>query len=43
MKLRFSARHEQVVQLDDLMLRRCRLGLITQQGGRALLAQIRPL
>jgi glycerol-3-phosphate dehydrogenase len=43
MKLRHACRHEQVVHLDDLMLRRSRLGLITPQGGRALLDKIRPV
>ena len=42
-KLRHSARHEQVVHLDDLMLRRSRLGLVTPEGGRALLARIQPV
>jgi glycerol-3-phosphate dehydrogenase len=43
MKLRHACRHEQVVRLDDLMLRRSRLGLITPHGGRALLEKIRPV
>lgn len=43
MKLRHACRHEQVVHLDDLMLRRSRLGLITPHGGRALLGKIRPV
>jgi len=43
MKLRHACRHEQVVHLDDLMLRRSRLGLITPHGGRALLEKIRPV
>ena len=42
-KLRFSARHEQVVHLDDLMLRRSRLGLVTPGGGRALLSKVQPV
>lgn len=42
-KLRFSTRHEQVVHLDDLMLRRSRLGLVTPGGGRALLSKIQPV
>jgi len=42
-KLRFSARHEQVLHLDDLMLRRTRLGLITPSGGRALLTKLQPV
>ena len=43
MKLRHACRHEQVVRLDDLMLRRSRLGLITPHGGRGLLEKIRPV
>ena len=43
MKLRHACRHEQVVHLDDLMLRRSRLGLITPNGGGALLDKIRPV
>jgi glycerol-3-phosphate dehydrogenase len=43
MKLRHACRHEQVVHLDDLMLRRSRLGLIMPNGGRALLDKIRPV
>ncbi len=31
-ELRFAARHEQVIHLDDLLLRRTRLGLILPQG-----------
>jgi len=42
-KLRWAARHEQVVHLDDLMLRRSRLGLITPSGGRMLLSKLRPV
>jgi glycerol-3-phosphate dehydrogenase len=42
-KLRWAARHEQVVHLDDVMLRRSRLGLITPLGGRSLLSKIKPL
>ncbi|PNK60784.1 glycerol-3-phosphate dehydrogenase/oxidase [Psychrobacter sp. FDAARGOS_221] len=32
-ELRFAARHEQVIHLDDLLLRRTRLGLIIPNGG----------
>lgn len=32
-ELRWSCRHEAVVHLDDLLLRRCRLGLLLPQGG----------
>lgn len=40
-ELRWAARHEHVVHLDDLLLRRTRLGLVTADGGRSLLPQIR--
>lgn len=33
--LRWSARHEQVVHLDDLLLRRTRIGLLVREGGTA--------
>lgn len=39
-ELRWSARHESVVHLDDLLLRRTRLGLVAAEGGRALLPAI---
>jgi glycerol-3-phosphate dehydrogenase len=34
-ELRWALRYEQVVHLDDLMLRRTRLGLLLEQGGAA--------
>ncbi|MCB9651082.1 MAG: glycerol-3-phosphate dehydrogenase/oxidase [Deltaproteobacteria bacterium] len=37
---RWSAAHEQVVHLDDLMLRRTRLGLLLPRGGEAALGRI---
>lgn len=40
-ELEWACRHEQVQHLDDLMLRRSRLGLIRPDGGRALLPDIR--
>jgi glycerol-3-phosphate dehydrogenase len=40
-ELKWAARAEAVMHLDDLLLRRVRLGLLTPQGGRALLPQIR--
>lgn len=43
MKLRHALRHEQVVHLDDLMLRRSPLGLVLPLGGRALLDKIQPV
>jgi glycerol-3-phosphate dehydrogenase len=39
-ELRWAAKHEQVVHLDDLLLRRTRLGLVLPQGGQGLLSQI---
>jgi glycerol-3-phosphate dehydrogenase len=39
-ELRWSARHEQVVHLDDLMLRRTRLGLLLPEGGAAILERV---
>lgn len=42
-ELRWAARHEHVVHLDDLLLRRTRIGLIAPHGGRALLPEIRSL
>lgn len=42
-ELRWCARHEQVVHLDDLLLRRTRLGLVAHAGGAALLPRIRPV
>jgi glycerol-3-phosphate dehydrogenase len=40
-ELRWSARHEQVVHLEDLLMRRTRIGLVLTQGGRDLLPEIR--
>ncbi|MDF3030100.1 MAG: FAD-dependent oxidoreductase [Moraxellaceae bacterium] len=40
-ELRWAARHEQVEHLDDLLLRRTRLGLLQPEGGAALLPEIR--
>ncbi len=42
-ELRWSARSEAVVHLDDLLLRRVRLGLLLPDGAQALLPQIRNL
>lgn len=39
-ELRWAARHEAVLHLDDLLLRRTRIGLLLPQGGAALLDQI---
>jgi len=40
-ELRWAARSEAVVHLDDLLLRRVRLGLTLPQGGSDLMARIR--
>ncbi|RZU45153.1 glycerol-3-phosphate dehydrogenase [Fluviicoccus keumensis] len=40
-ELRWALRYEQVQHLDDLMLRRTRLGLLYPEGGAALLPTIR--
>lgn len=40
---RWVVRHESVQHLDDLLLRRTRLGLVTPEGGSALLPRIRPV
>ena len=42
-ELRWATRAERVVQLDDLLLRRVRLGLLLPQGGAALLPRVRPI
>ncbi|MFZ6638982.1 glycerol-3-phosphate dehydrogenase/oxidase [Undibacterium sp. TC4M20W] len=42
-ELRWAARHEAVEHLQDLMLRRTRLGLLVRQGGLALLPRIRAI
>jgi glycerol-3-phosphate dehydrogenase len=42
-ELRWAARTEAVVHLDDLLLRRVRLGLMLPEGGSAYLARIRPI
>lgn len=42
-ELRWAARAEGVVHLDDLLLRRVRVGLLLPQGGAALLPQIRAI
>jgi glycerol-3-phosphate dehydrogenase len=42
-ELRWAARAEGVVHLEDLLLRRVRLGHLLPQGGKALLPQIRAI
>ena len=40
-ELRWAAKHEAVIHLDDLLLRRLRLGLTYSKGGQELLPRIR--
>ena len=40
---RWAARHEAVRHLDDLLLRRTRIGILTRDGGRHLLARVRAI
>jgi glycerol-3-phosphate dehydrogenase len=42
-ELRWAARTEGVIHLDDLLLRRVRLGLLMDDGGRALIGRIRTI
>jgi glycerol-3-phosphate dehydrogenase len=42
-ELRWAARYEQVEHLDDLLLRRTRLGLLLPEGGLPLLPRVRRL
>ena len=42
-ELRWSCRHESVVHLEDLLLRRTRLGLLLAQGGLPQLTHLKPL
>jgi glycerol-3-phosphate dehydrogenase len=42
-ELRWAARAEAVVHLDDLLLRRVRLGHLLPQGGKSLLPEIRAI
>ncbi len=39
-ELRWACRHEQVVHLDDLLLRRVRLGLLLPEGGLDTIAEL---
>lgn len=43
LELRRAAQAEAVVHLDDLLLRRSRIGILLPEGGRALLPRIRAL
>jgi len=42
-ELKWAARHEQVVHLDDLLLRRTRLGSLLPDGGKDLLPRVRKI
>ena len=42
-QLRWSARHEAVQHLDDLLLRRTRIGILVRGGGRELLQRVRAI
>jgi len=42
-ELRWAARSEQVCHLDDLLLRRTRLGLLLPQGGSAIFPILKPI
>jgi len=42
-ELRWAARKEEVAHLDDLLLRRTRLGLLLEGGGASILARVRGL
>ena len=42
-ELRWGARAEGVVHLDDLLLRRVRLGLVLPEGGREILSRVRSI
>ncbi|MEJ6004952.1 glycerol-3-phosphate dehydrogenase/oxidase [Paucibacter sp. AS339] len=42
-ELRYACRAEAVAHLDDLLLRRSRLGLLLPQGGAELLPQLEPI
>lgn len=42
-ELRWSCRNEQIVHLDDLLLRRTRLGLLLKNGGAEILPQVQDI
>ncbi|GIC76317.1 glycerol-3-phosphate dehydrogenase/oxidase [Moritella sp. F3] len=42
-ELKWILQHEMVVHLDDLLLRRSRIGLLLPKGGEQLFAQLQPL
>ena len=42
-ELALAARHERVAHLDDLLLRRVRIGVLTPEGGSAFLGRVREI
>lgn len=42
-ELRWAARHEQVQHLDDLLLRRTRIGLVVADGGSKILPRVKAI
>ena len=42
-EIRYAAKHEAVRHLDDLLLRRVRIGLITPEGGKEHIGRIKKL
>lgn len=42
-EVRFAAQNEAIVHLEDLMLRRTRLGLLLENGGKSVLPEIRKI
>lgn len=42
-ELRWAARNERVVHLDDLLLRRTRLGTLLRAGGESIAGRVKPL
>jgi glycerol-3-phosphate dehydrogenase len=42
-ELRWAARNEAVVHLEDLLLRRTRLGILLEEGGMKLFDRIKPI
>lgn len=42
-ELRWSVRHEQVEKLDDLLMRRTRIGLVVKDGGREILPRVKEI
>ena len=42
-ELRWSVRYEQVQKLDDLLMRRTRIGLVVKEGGREILPRVKEI